>query len=204
MPLITRSANIYQNYSYPRLTRDYILGCVKLPLCSPGTFYQYETDQHLLSIAPTRTGKGRGLILPNLLHLPEHSVFVIDPKGENALGSVQYRRDGLGNDVIIFNPFRIYEKEFNAIGIKQFQTFNPLANLDPDSQEFADDVANIAEALIYEEMGGDSHWVQAARGYVEFLIMFLVTDPEEQKKKRVTLGRLRQIIGRAYSGLSDI
>ncbi|MGZ8917656.1 MAG: type IV secretory system conjugative DNA transfer family protein [Methylobacter sp.] len=155
----------------------------------------------MLSIAPTRTGKGRGLILPNLLHLPNHSVFVIDPKGENALVSAQYRRDRLGNNVLIFNPYRIFEKEFNDLGFKQFQTFNPLANLSPESPNFADDVANIAEALIYEETRGDSHWVQSARGYVEFLIMHLVTDPEEQANQTVTLGRLRQIIAGGYSGL---
>jgi type IV secretion system protein VirD4 len=164
---------------------------------------QHQTDKHMLSIAPTRTGKGRGLILPNLLSLPNHSVFVIDPKGENALVSARYRRDKLGHNVMIFNPYGIYEKEFNDLGFKQFQTFNPLANLNPESPNFADDVANIADALIYEEKGGDSHWVQSARGYVEFLIMYLVTSPEEQTRQTVTLGRLRQIIAGGYSGLID-
>ena len=187
----------------PQLYGDYILGSSRPPSGWPNEYYQYQTDKHLLSIAPTRTGKGRSLILPNLLHLPEHSVFVIDPKGENALVSAKYRHDTLGNDVLIFNPYRIYEKEFNKLGFKQFQTFNPLANLNPDSPDFADDVANIAEALIYEEDGGDSHWVQAARGYIEFLIVFLVTDPEEQANKTVTLGRLRQIIAGGYSGFYD-
>jgi type IV secretion system protein VirD4 len=166
-----------------------------------GEIVQHQTDKHVLSIAPTRTGKGRGLILPNLLSLPNHSVFVIDPKGENALVSAQYRRDVLKNNILIFNPYRIFEKEFNDLGFKQFQTFNPLANLSPQSPDFADDVANIAEALIYEETRGDSHWVQSARGYVEFLIMYLVTDPEEQARQTVTLGRLRQIIAGGYSGL---
>jgi type IV secretion system protein VirD4 len=150
-----------------------------------------------------RTGKGRGLILPNLLNLPDYSVFVIDPKGENALVSAKYRRDDLDNNILIFNPYLIFENEFKELGFEQFQTFNPLANLSPKSFDFADDVASIAEALIYEETGGDSHWVQSARGYVEFLIMFLVSDPVEQANKTVTLRRLRQIIAGGYSGLID-
>ena len=36
-----------------------------------------------MTIAPTRTGKGVGTIIPNLL-TAERSVLVIDPKGENA------------------------------------------------------------------------------------------------------------------------
>ena len=81
------------------------------------------TDKHLLSIAPTRTGKGRGLILPNLLALPNHSVFVIDPKGENALVSARYRQSQ-GHEILIFNPYGIYADEFAARGFTQFQSFN--------------------------------------------------------------------------------
>ena len=36
----------------------------------------------MLTIAPTRAGKGVGTILPNLL-LADRPVIVIDPKGEN-------------------------------------------------------------------------------------------------------------------------
>jgi type IV secretion system protein VirD4 len=159
-------------------------------------YYFRQTDQHLLSIAPTRTGKGRGLILPNLLHLPNHSVFVIDPKGENALVSARYRKKQ-GHEVIIFNPYGIFADEFEKRGFKQFQSFNPLANLDPDSPNFTDDVATIAEALIYDTSAGDSHWVDAARGLIEFLITFLVTQEGEQP----TLRRLRAILAGGHPTL---
>lgn len=203
MPINSDITTSFHEESHPTGDLGYALGCSRLPAGVLFKIVQHQTDKHLLSIAPTRTGKGRGLILPNLLSLPNHSVLVIDPKGENALVSAKYRRDVLGNNILIFNPYRIFEKEFDDLGFKQFQTFNPLANLNPESPNFADDVAYIAEALIYEETGGDSHWVQSARGYVEFLIMFLVTDPEEQENKTVTLGRLRQIIAGGYSGLMD-
>src|SRR5688572_33383934 len=41
----------------------------------------YGEDRHLLTIAPTGAGKGRSVIIPNLLRF-EGSVIVIDPKGE--------------------------------------------------------------------------------------------------------------------------
>jgi len=167
---------------------------VKSALSGKPVFYGHRTDKHLLTIAPTRTGKGRGLILPNLLDLPDHSVFVIDPKGENALVSAPYRQ-AEGHEIVIFNPYGIYADEFKARGFAQFQSFNPLKNLDPDSQTFADDAAAIAEALIYDT-GGDSHWTDGARGFVEFLIMYLVTAPEEQET--CTFRRLREIIAGGY------
>ena len=46
---------------------------------------------HLLTVAPTRTGKGTGAIIPNLLDA-ERSVLCIDPKGENASVTVRRRR----------------------------------------------------------------------------------------------------------------
>lgn len=163
-------------------------------------YFLHKTDKHLLSIAPTRTGKGRGLILPNLLHLPNHSVFVIDPKGENALVSASYRQKQ-GHKIIIFNPYKIFEKEFAEQGFTSFQNFNPLANLDPDSPSFTDDVAIIAEALIYDT-GGDSHWADAARGLVTFLIMYLKTEPTEDHQR--TFRRLHAILAGGYPIIKTI
>jgi type IV secretion system protein VirD4 len=163
-------------------------------------FFVHQTDKHLLSIAPTRTGKGRGLILPNLLNLPEHSIFVIDPKGENALVSARYR-EKIGHKIVIFNPYRFHFDEFEKRGFTQFQNFNPLASLKHDSDDFADDVAVIAEALIYET-GGDSHWTEAAKGLIEFLITYLVTEPKEAKTR--TFRRLRQIIAGGKDSIGKI
>ena len=129
---------------------NYVLGCYrddasKLPI----HFIEYPTDKHFLSIAPTRTGKGRGLILPNLLSLWDHSIFVIDPKGENALVSASFRKRQ-GHEILIFNPHNYYADEFEKRGFKQFQKFNPLANLDPKKASFTSDISFIADALIYD------------------------------------------------------
>src|SRR3546814_17520886 len=46
-------------------------------------FLQQSRPAHLLTMAPTRSGKGVGTIIPNLLTI-DRSVICIDPKGENA------------------------------------------------------------------------------------------------------------------------
>ena len=54
---------------------------------------QYAGDRHLLTVAPTRSGKGVSSIIPNLLTY-QGSAIVIDPKGENALITAPKKRQG--------------------------------------------------------------------------------------------------------------
>ena len=178
--------------------RNYVLGCYRDDESNlPIHFFEYPTDKHLFSIAPTRKGKGRGLILPNLLSLWDHSVFVIDPKGENALVSASFRKRQ-GHEILIFNPHNIYKEEFEKRGFKPFQTFNPLANLDPTKPSFTSDVNVIADALIYTT-NGNSHWTDSARGLIAFLITFLVTQPGEDP----TLKRLHTILSGGHKRLKE-
>ncbi len=48
-----------------------------------GKLLRYDGAAHLLTMAPTRSGKGVGTIIPNLLLL-DRSIICVDPKGENA------------------------------------------------------------------------------------------------------------------------
>lgn len=71
----------------------------------------YLLEHHILTIAPTGSGKGIGLVIPNLLKY-EPSVVVIDPKGENYLTTAKVRqRDG--RKVILLDLFGECEKRRN-------------------------------------------------------------------------------------------
>ena len=48
-----------------------------------GKLLRYDGPAHLLTVAPTHSGKGVSTIIPNLLTL-DRSVVCIDPKGKNA------------------------------------------------------------------------------------------------------------------------
>ena len=157
---------------------------------------RYKTDKHFLSIMPNRSGKGRSQIIPNLLQLADWSCLVIDPKGENALVTAQWRKQQ-GHEIVIFNPYGLWAEEFKKRGFHTFQTFNPLLNLDPNSDRFIGDVDTLADALIYNT-GGDSHWSEGAKGLVALLIMYLVTEESET----ATFRRLRELIAGGYDSLS--
>ena len=63
-----------------------------------GQMLRYGGDGHLITVAATRSGKGVGAIMPNLLSYPG-SVVVTDPKGENYYVTARYRREELGQEV---------------------------------------------------------------------------------------------------------
>lgn len=77
----------------------------------------YDEDRHLLTIAPTGAGKGRGVIIPNLLRF-EGSVIVIDPKGETWHVTHRRRRE-MGQAVHLLDPF-------GATGARRTDSLNPF------------------------------------------------------------------------------
>ena len=126
---------------------------------------RYDGPGHLLTIAPTRTGKGVGTVIPNLL-LAGRSVICVDPKGENT-AITAHARSRLG-PVHVLDPFGITGQPSAC--------FNPLAALDPASVDLAEDAATLAEALVFDAPGEayEAHWNEEAKALIGGLILYLV------------------------------
>ncbi|MBW8301350.1 MAG: type IV secretory system conjugative DNA transfer family protein [Hydrogenophaga sp.] len=141
---------------------------------------RYDGPAHLMTIAPTRTGKGVGTIIPNLL-TADRSVICIDPKGENA--RVTGRARERFGPVHILDPFGVAGKRTSA--------FNPLDGLKPDSLDIAEDANTLADALVFDEpgMAGEAHWNEEAKALIAGLILFtIVAEPPGRRH----LGTLRE------------
>ncbi len=67
-------------------------------------YLQTRDEGHILTVAPTRSGKGVGLIIPNLLNW-NGPVVIFDPKGENYTQTSLYRRGVLGQRIWCFDPY---------------------------------------------------------------------------------------------------
>lgn len=124
-------------------------------------------DRHIVTVAGSRSGKGRSLIIPNLL-LYRGSVLAIDPKGELARVTKRAREQKLGQRCVVLDPF-------GANGRHPTGSFNPLSELDPASPEVIDDVALIADALIIDDGASDKHWTESAKLLLRGLILFALT-----------------------------
>ena len=65
-----------------------------------------DSETHTLLVAPTRSGKGVGTIIPTLLTW-RPSALVLDPKdGENYDVTAPWRAQGAGNQIAYFTPCR--------------------------------------------------------------------------------------------------
>ena len=145
-----------------------------------GRVIGWNDDRHVMTIAGSRAGKGVSLIIPNLLSY-EGSALVIDPKGENARITAG-RRKALGQDVHVLDPF-------GASGVAS-ASFNPLAELDLASDDFAEDAGMFADALITHPDHGEKHWTESAQALLRALILVTLADPDPARRNLVTVRRL--------------
>jgi type IV secretion system protein VirD4 len=148
--------------------------------------------QHILSIAPTRSGKGVSLIIPNLL-MYQGSVLVIDPKGENAWITAARRRQ-LGQKTYIVDPWNevnsIYGSKAGAgMEEKSIAGFNPLSILKAGSDDFVENLAYLADALIITQSTKDPFWDDSARELCAGLMAYVVENPAFAPRASLALVR---------------
>ena len=157
-----------------------------------GRLLRYDGPAHLLTMAPTRTGKGVGTLIPNLL-TADRSIVCIDPKGENARVTAR-ARDAFGK-LHILDPF--------GVTGQRSASFNPLADLDPNGLDAAEEAASLADALVYDPPGeaGEAHWNEEAKALIGGLILFVAAEePDEQR----TLATLREHLTLAPDAFTDL
>lgn len=108
-------------------------------------------QQFALLAAPTRSGKGVGVVIPNLLHYGG-SVVVLDIKQEN-FDLTSGWRHRQGHDVHLFNPFA--EDGRTA-------RWNPLHYVSSGIHRISD-IMSLAEILYPETDRAQAFWVSQAR-----------------------------------------
>lgn len=153
----------------------------------------YQGDGHLVTIAPTRSGKGVSVIVPNLLVYPG-SVVVTDPKGENYTLTQRRRREA-HQQVWALDPFGITDAERHAHGVRG--ALNPLDIVDASSVDAPDDAAILADMLTLPEetasgTGGDSHFEPEGRALLSALILYVAAT--EPRGRRRSLLRVRELV----------
>ena len=121
---------------------------------------QWGGESHLLTVAPTRTGKATMQIIPNLLHYGGSAV-VLDPKGELALATAAWRAAHVG-PVYVLNPFNM--PELHGIG----HAFNPLDLVTDENQ-----ATKLAE-MIYPRTDDDRQrfFDNEAIGFLSAVVLF--------------------------------
>lgn len=118
-----------------------------------GRFLTFGGSEHVLVEAPTRSGKGTGIVIPNLLTW-QGSVVVLDVKRENFDASAGFRAH-YGQQVFLYNPTD-----------RQGRTarYNPLDYIDrSDAQDVIIELQKIATMLFIAPERGEAFWANGAR-----------------------------------------
>lgn len=132
-----------------------------------GPPFAWKTDKHVLIVASSRSGKGTDLIIPNLLN-HDGSVFVLDPKGENARATARHR--STFSTVHCLDPW--------GLTGQPRANFNPLARLckPENAADVATDSAALASALVLPDNSQNRYFTDTARQLIEGLIAYAVTE----------------------------
>ncbi|MGY3465457.1 type IV secretory pathway TraG/TraD family ATPase VirD4 [Bradyrhizobium sp. LM6.11] len=124
-------------------------------------YLRHDGPEHVLCFAPTRSGKGVGLVVPSLLTWPG-SAIVHDIKGENWQLTAGYRsRHGR---VLLFDPT-------NA----KSSAYNPLLEVRRGEWEVRD-VQNVADVLVDPEGSLDkrNHWEKTSHSLLVGAILHVL------------------------------
>ncbi|MCK1504327.1 conjugal transfer protein TraG [Bradyrhizobium sp. 18] len=124
-------------------------------------YLRHDGPEHVLCFAPTRSGKGVGLVVPSLLAWPG-SAIVHDIKGENWQLTAGFRaRHGR---VLLFDP--TYPKS---------SAYNPLLEVRRGEWEVRD-VQNVADVLVDPEGSLDkrNHWEKTSHSLLVGAILHVL------------------------------
>lgn len=165
-----------------------------------GRYAGVTDDRHILTVAGSRAGKGVSLIVPNLLYWPG-SCIAIDPKGELATITAARRSNSgsawsvpMGGDVYALDPFHRVTGPATAFRA----AFNPLADLDPDSDEGLDMAGQLADALVLQQEGAGAHWTMSARSFLRGLILYVAKTEAPASRNLI---RVRELITQGQRAL---
>ncbi|MDG4868616.1 type IV secretory system conjugative DNA transfer family protein (plasmid) [Guyparkeria sp. 1SP6A2] len=142
-------------------------------------FLIFGGSQHVLMAAPTRSGKGISVVIPNLLTWKE-SVVVLDIKQEN-WGITSGFRAAHGQDCYLLN-----------LAPRDYRThrWNPLYYISDDPSFRINDIQKIGQMLFPQIQGEAPIWQASSRSLWLGLILYLI----ETDDLPVTMGEaLRQL-----------
>ena len=137
-----------------------------------GDYLRHDGPEHVMAFAPTRSGKGVGLVVPTLLSWTGSAV-IHDIKGENWTLTAGWR--ARFSHCLMFNPTD-----------PRSARYNPLLEVRKGPDEVRD-VQNIADILVDPEgaLERRSHWEKTSHSLLVGAILHVLYAEEEKTLARV-------------------
>lgn len=136
-----------------------------------GKLLRLAGQQFVILAAPTRSGKGVGVVIPNLLDYQE-SVVVLDIKQENFDLTSGWRAQQ-GQEVFLFNPFA---------EDRRTHRWNPLTYVSRDPAFRVSDLMSISAMLYPDGADDQKFWISQARNAFMAFSLYLFEAWEEETR----------------------
>lgn len=135
-------------------------------------YLRHDGPEHVMAFAPTRSGKGVGLVVPTLLSWTQ-SVVIHDIKGENWQLTAGWR--SRFSHCLLFNPTD-----------PKSARYNPLLEVRKGLDEVRD-IQNIADILVDPEgaLERRNHWEKTSHSLLVGVILHVLYAEEEKTLARV-------------------
>lgn len=148
-----------------------------------GKLLRLPGQQFVILAAPTRSGKGVGVVIPNLLDYRESAV-VLDIKQEN-FDLTSGWRQSIGHEVYLFNPFA---------EDRRTHRWNPMTYVSPDPAFRVSDLQSIAAMLYPDADDKDKFWVSQARNaFLAFSLYLFERYERDRSAEKPTLGAVLRV-----------
>jgi type IV secretory pathway TraG/TraD family ATPase VirD4 len=155
----------------------------------------YDDDRHVFLCAGTGSGKGRSIVVNNLLNW-RGSIVSVDPKGDNASICATRRAhgdeycDGLKQPTFVLDPYNVVKD----IPDELRASCNLLDLLDPQSPSLLEDAKFLAEAMRMTEPGAESEsWSKDSASITGLVIAHVISHPMFNPSER-NLVTVRQLL----------
>jgi len=162
----------------------------------PYRLMMHNGKEHILLMAPTRSGKGVNTIIPTGL-IWRNSIFFVDVKNELWTFTSRYRRDAFGQKVMKFEPLCA-----DGSSVR----WNPLAEVDFQTSREINDVSTIVEIIVRPDgkKGGDDFWPDSAAKLLKGMIIHLLYAHYQEGKPLPCLTDVMSLLSSPDKSLQEL
>lgn len=147
---------------------------------TPAGFLHWDGDGHLLTIAPTRSGKALTTIIPNLLRY-KGSCVVLDPKGELFEATSKWRSE-LGP------VYRVAPLDTDSD--KPVHRFDPVSQVQSEA-----DARAIAQQICPRDPHASSFFMDDAEGFLTAVIVYVRRNAPPHRQSLATVCQMASLKG---------
>jgi type IV secretion system protein VirD4 len=157
-------------------------------------YLRHAGPEHVLCYAPTRSGKGVGLVIPTLLSWKQSAV-ITDLKGELWALTAGWRQQHANNKVLRFEP----AAASGCVG------FNPLEEIRIGTEYEVGDAQNLATLIVDPDGKGlQDHWQVTAQTLIAGCIIHLLYKAKQKGEVVPNLSSIDLMLANPEQPVSDV